>query len=121
LTAALRERRRLDLELRNTGTGPHRDDPAISLEGRESRHQASQGEQRTLALALRLATHRAVSNQTDRLPLLLLDDVYSELDADRSKALTDALPEAQTFVTTTRLEEIPIPGRTWLVADGSIR
>jgi DNA replication and repair protein RecF len=121
LTAALRERRRLDLELRNTGSGPHRDDPAISLLGRESRHQASQGEQRTLALALRLATHRAVANQTDRLPLLLLDDVYSELDPDRSKALTDALPEAQTFVTTTRLEEVPVPGRTWQVSEGSIR
>jgi DNA replication and repair protein RecF len=121
LTVALRERRRLDLELRNTGSGPHRDDPAISLDGRESRYQASQGEQRTLALAIRLATHRAVFNQTDRLPLLLLDDVYSELDPDRSKALTDALPDAQTFVSTTRLEEVPVPGRTWLVSEGSIR
>ncbi|MGH8923906.1 MAG: DNA replication/repair protein RecF [Acidimicrobiia bacterium] len=121
LSAALRDRRRIDFELRNTGSGPHRDDPAISLDGRNSRHQASQGEQRTLALALRLATHRAVSNQTDRLPLLLLDDVYSELDPDRSKALTDALPEAQTFVTTTRLDEVPVPGRTWQVTAGTIR
>ncbi|MGH8959335.1 MAG: DNA replication/repair protein RecF [Acidimicrobiia bacterium] len=121
LTAALRERRRLDFELRSTGSGPHRDDPAVTLSGRGSRHQASQGEQRTLALALRLATHRAVSKQTGRLPLLLLDDVYSELDPDRSKALTDALPEAQTFVSTTRLDEVPVPGKTWQVSEGSIR
>jgi DNA replication and repair protein RecF len=121
LTAALRERRRLDFELRTTGSGPHRDDPAISLGGQGSRQQASQGEQRTLALALRLATHRAVSLQTDRLPLLLLDDVYSELDPERSKALTDALPEAQTFVSTTRLEEVPVPGRAWQVSEGDIR
>lgn len=121
LTAALRERRRLDFELRTTGSGPHRDDPALSLGGQGSRHQASQGEQRTLALAIRLATHRAVALQTDRVPLLLLDDVYSELDAERSKALTDALPEAQTFVSTTRLEEVPVPGRAWQVSEGDIR
>ena len=121
LIGALHNRRRLDFELRTTGSGPHRDDPAISLGEMGSRHQASQGEQRTLALALRLATHRAVSEQTGRLPLLLLDDVYSELDPERSKALTDALPDAQTFVSTTRLEEVPVPGRAWQVSESGIR
>ena len=121
LLEALVRRRRSDYELRITGTGPHRDDPGLRLEGRNARHQASQGEQRTLALALRLAIHRAIAEQTDRSPILLLDDVYSELDPSRSKALTDALPVAQTLITTTRLEEVPVPGRVWEVEHGTVR
>jgi recombinational DNA repair ATPase RecF len=53
--------------------------------------------------------------------MLLLDDVYSELDPERAKALTDALPPAQTFVTTTRLDEVPLAGRPWQVGEGTIR
>lgn len=121
LLESLLQRRRTDFDLRTTSSGPHRDDPALLLGGRNARHQASQGEQRTLALALRLATHRAVSNQIGRAPMLLLDDVYSELDPQRSKALTDALPDAQTFVTTTRLDEVPVPGRPWPLEGGVIR
>lgn len=121
LLAALSKRRRGDFELRTTGAGPHRDDPALLLEGRSTRHQSSQGEQRSLALALRLATHRAITEQTGRSPLLLLDDVYSELDHDRAKSLTDALPAAQTFITTTRPEEVPLQGFAWQVAHGNVR
>jgi DNA replication and repair protein RecF len=121
LAEKLGAQRKLDMELRTTSSGPHRDDPALVLSGRRARFQASQGEQRTLALALRLASHRAVSEQTGRTPMLLLDDVYSELDPERAKALTDALPPAQTFVTTTRLDEVPLAGRPWQVGDGTIR
>ncbi|MGQ0848067.1 MAG: DNA replication/repair protein RecF [Actinomycetota bacterium] len=120
MTAALARRRRVDLEWRTTGIGPHRDDPKISLAGRPARFQASQGEQRTLSLALRLATHRAISARSGGAAVLLLDDVYSELDPFRSKALTDALPVAQTMITTTRPEEVPITGRLWRVGAGQI-
>lgn len=120
LLEALTRRRRVDFELRSTGAGPHRDDPALSLENHDTRHQTSQGEQRTLALALRIATHRAVTDQIDRSPVLLLDDVYSELDHDRAKALTDALPTAQTFITTTRPEEVPLQGVAWHVGHGMV-
>lgn len=121
LMAALVRRRRVDLELRTTGAGPHRDDPILWLEGRPARYKASQGEQRTLALALRLSSHRAIADQVGEQPVLLLDDVYSELDVDRAGALSAALPQAQTLITTTRPEEVPVSGKTWQVDPGAVR
>jgi DNA replication and repair protein RecF len=80
--------------------GPHRDDVALLIEGRPSRTQASQGEQRTLALALRLAAHRHIAVSTGFPPLLLLDDVFSELDPIRSDALVRHLPAGQSLLAT---------------------
>ena len=84
----------------HTTIGPHRDDVALSLAGRDTRHQASQGEQRSLALALRLAGHELVRSTRGVDPLLLLDDVFSELDPQRSDRLLKLLPSGQTLVTT---------------------
>ncbi len=89
-----------------TTVGPHRDDVELSLEGRDARRQASQGEQRSLALALRLAGHELVRQQRGVDPLLLLDDVFSELDPVRSNRLLGLLPVGQTLVTTAS----PLPG-----------
>jgi len=83
-----------------TTVGPHRDDVALTLEGRDARRQASQGEQRSLALALRLAGHELVHQRRGIDPLLLLDDVFSELDPLRSNRLLALLPTGQTLVTT---------------------
>ncbi len=83
-----------------TSLGPHRDDLALSLGGRDARRQASQGEQRTLALALRLAGHHLVQQRRSLDPLLLLDDVFSELDPLRADRLLHLLPRGQTLVTT---------------------
>jgi DNA replication and repair protein RecF len=83
-----------------TTLGPHRDDVALTLEGRDARRQASQGEQRSLALALRLAGHELVHQRRGVDPLLLLDDVFSELDPLRSNRLLALLPTGQTLVTT---------------------
>jgi DNA replication and repair protein RecF len=83
-----------------TLVGPHRDELEISLHGLGARTHASQGEQRTLALALRLASHRLVAEATGTVPLLLLDDVFSELDPRRSDALVRHLPAGQTVLTT---------------------
>jgi len=121
LSAALAARRRVDLELRLTGAGPHRDDPVLFLDGRPARHRSSQGEQRTMALALRIATHRAIADHVGVDPLLLLDDVFSELDPSRAEALTAALPNAQTMITTTRPEEVPLEGKVWQVEPGLVR
>jgi DNA replication and repair protein RecF len=118
LAESLARRRRADLELRTTGAGPHRDDPVFRLAGRPARFQSSQGEQRTLALALRLASHEAITDQVGSPPLLLLDDVFSELDPERAHALTAALPDAQTMISTTRSEDVPLSGRSWLVSEG---
>jgi DNA replication and repair protein RecF len=84
----------------HTTIGPQRDDVALSLDGRDTRRQASQGEQRTLALALRLAGHELVQRLRGVDPLLLLDDVFSELDPQRSDRLLRLLPSGQTLVTT---------------------
>jgi DNA replication and repair protein RecF len=84
----------------HTTVGPHRDDIAITLDGRDARRQASQGEQRSLALALRLGGHELVKLKRGVDPLLLLDDVFSELDPLRSDRLLLLLPAGQTLVTT---------------------
>lgn len=120
LAEALRQRRRADLERRLTTTGPQRDEPVFSLDGHDLRMWGSQGEQRTLALGVRLASHAAVEAQIGSTPLLLLDDVFSELDAKRSRALADALPPAQTLISSARPEDVPVRGRTWQVTGGAI-
>lgn len=100
LGEALGRVRKEDLRRGATTLGPHRDDVSIVLDGRPARTHASQGEQRSLALALRLAVHRELGDATGRSPLLLLDDVFSELDPERSKGVLKALQSEQTFLTT---------------------
>jgi DNA replication and repair protein RecF len=70
------------------------------LDGLDTRSHASQGEQRCLALALRLGGHAVCRATIDAAPVLLLDDVFSELDDQRAAALATALPEGQTLITT---------------------
>ncbi|MDA3038448.1 MAG: DNA replication/repair protein RecF [Actinomycetota bacterium] len=107
LAAALDHERLNDLRRKTSTVGPHRDEISVYLNGFASRTEASQGEQRTLALALRLAGHRLVSERIGEPPLLLLDDVFSELDETRSRALLDSLVSGQTIITTA--SELP-PG-----------
>jgi DNA replication and repair protein RecF len=84
----------------HTTIGPQRDDILLTLNDRDARRQASQGEQRSLALALRLGGHALVQKSRSVDPLLLLDDVFSELDPLRSDRLLKLLPAGQTLVTT---------------------
>jgi len=100
LRAALETSRRSEIERRLTLVGPHRDEWALSIDSRDSRTHASQGEQRSLALALRLAGHDLCRELTGSAPVLLLDDVFSELDASRAGALVAHLPAGQTLLTT---------------------
>jgi DNA replication and repair protein RecF len=100
LRDALRDALRDDLYRGHSTVGPQRDDIALILDGRDARRQASQGEQRSLALALRLAGHELVRQERNLDPLLLLDDVFSELDPLRSDRLLQLLPKGQTLVTT---------------------
>ena len=75
-----------------------------------------------MALAVKLAAHRAVADAIGEAPVLLLDDVFSELDSRRSAALADALPaDTQTMITSARPEDVPVKGTTWQVADGMVR
>jgi len=99
LAEALAASRRDDLRRGVSTVGPHRDDVDLRLAGLPSRTHASQGEQRSLALALRLAAHHVITEVTGSAPVLLLDDVFSELDPDRSDALLANLPAGQTLLT----------------------
>jgi DNA replication and repair protein RecF len=100
LRDALVARRRAEIDRGVTLVGPHRDDWKLTIDGLDARTQASQGEQRCLALALRLAGRDVVHELTGTAPVLLLDDVFSELDARRSQALVQNLPAGQTLLTT---------------------
>jgi DNA replication and repair protein RecF len=100
MRAALERAARAEAERGVTLVGPHRDEWRITIGGLDARTQASQGEQRTLGLALRLAGHAVVAELTGDAPVLLLDDVFSELDRTRAEALVRSLPAAQTLVTT---------------------
>ena len=99
LAAALASARTDDLRRGTTSVGPHRDEMEITLEGLSARTHASQGEQRSIALALRLAQHRYIADRVGTAPIVLLDDVFSELDEGRARRLVGCLPGAQTVVT----------------------
>jgi len=99
LIDALIDSRENDIRRAVTTIGPHRDDVVITLDSLSARNEASQGEQRTLALALRLASHNLIKARLGEPPLLLLDDVLSELDEERSIALLQNLPDGQTVIT----------------------
>ena len=120
LRRALTDRRRRDMEVRATTAGPHRDEPSIELDGRPARTEASQGEQRALALALRLASYSMLEDRHGAAPVLLLDDVFSELDVGRSSGVMDLLPRGQVFVTSAREDEVPVKGRRWIVESGRL-
>lgn len=115
LLEALRQARNDDVRRGVTTVGPHRDELEILLNDMPARTHASQGEQRSLALALRLAGHELVRKTTGVAPLLVLDDVFSELDDGRSAALVAALPAGQTLLTSA----VDLPEGA--VADATIR
>ena len=100
LDAALKQSRREDLRRGSSLVGPHRDDLVLRLNDASSRTHTSQGEQRTLALSLRLGVHLLLTQRFGEAPLLLLDDVFSELDRHRTAALFEALPPGQALLTT---------------------
>ncbi|MCP9489765.1 MAG: DNA replication and repair protein RecF [Solirubrobacteraceae bacterium MAG38_C4-C5] len=112
LVAELRERLDSDLERGFTGHGPHRDDLALLREGRQLRTYGSRGEQRLGLLALLLAEREVLRAARGHPPLLLLDDVMSELDSDRRAALALRLARdgGQSVITTTDVAHVPGAG-----------
>ena len=111
-----------DLERGITHTGPHRDDVAIVLKGSDARLYASQGEQRSIALSLRLAERDLIAKSRGEDPILLLDDVFSELDERRQLQLAELVMAAgQTIATTTSAGSLPLPkGRTIYIEEGKV-
>ena len=94
-----------DLKLCQTTVGPHRDDMLFSVDGIDIRKYGSQGQQRTSALSLKLAEIEIVKTLIHNTPVLLLDDVLSELDSNRQNYLLNSISDIQTIITCTGLEE----------------
>ncbi len=94
-----------DLRTSTTNVGPHRDDLIFLNDNKDLKKYGSQGQQRTCALALKLAEIELVKNITGDTPILLLDDVLSELDRNRQNYLLDNIKNIQTIITCTGLEE----------------
>lgn len=97
--------RERDLKMRATGCGPHRDDLGFSIHGIDLRKYGSQGQQRTTALSLKLSEIEIVKKRVKDTPVLLLDDVLSELDSGRQRYLLEAIHDIQTMITCTGVDE----------------
>ncbi len=121
---ALQDNAERDLRTGSTSVGPHRDDLLLRLDGTDARTFASQGQQRTVVLSLKLAQLELLRQQKEDAPVLLLDDVFSELDRQRQRMLLIAVQGCQTFLTCTHLEELTEAGvlqmQVYHVADGAV-
>ena len=94
-----------DIRLKQTTTGPHRDDFSFVVNGVDIRKYGSQGQQRTTALSLKLSEIELVKKISKDTPVLLLDDVLSELDSNRQNYLLNSIGNIQTIITCTGLDE----------------
>lgn len=106
LLRLLRERRSEDIRRMTTTAGPHRDDLLLTLSGDDMRAYASQGQMRTAVLSLRLAELDLLTKRQGEAPLLLLDDVLSELDGGRRTRLLERIRGIQTLLTCTDLSDL---------------
>ncbi|MCL2858791.1 MAG: DNA replication/repair protein RecF [Streptococcaceae bacterium] len=108
-----------------TGTGPHRDDLKICVNGIDIRTFGSQGQQRTAALSLKLAELTLIEEETGEKAILLLDDVLSELDHERQKFLINSLSQVQLFIATTEIDKQVLnaltKGFTFTIKEGTVK
>jgi DNA replication and repair protein RecF len=103
----LNEKFAMDHQAQSTSIGPHRDDFEIQLNGKDISKYGSQGQQRSVVLSIKLGLAKYIESSKHTAPLLLLDDVFSELDEMRMNALLKVLPSnTQTFITTTTLDVV---------------
>lgn len=97
--------REKDCRFKMTSTGPHRDDLCVKINGMDIRKYGSQGQQRTAALSLKLSEIYMVKRKIKDMPILLLDDVLSELDSNRQNYLLNSISQVQTMITCTGLDD----------------
>lgn len=110
-----------DIKLGYTTVGPHRDDIAMLVDGVDIRTFGSQGQHRTVALSLKLAELEIFKDECGEYPILLLDDVLSELDKERQSRLLEKTREIQTILTTTNVNEYLLDNATIIrVEDGKV-
>jgi DNA replication and repair protein RecF len=121
LIEVVTEQRAEDLRRQISTVGPHRDDLELAINQMPARTHASQGEQRCLALALKLGAHRLVAEHVGSVPVLVLDDVLSELDPDRAAALLRSVPPGQVIITSAvPLPESALPDRVIWIEAGTV-
>jgi DNA replication and repair protein RecF len=124
LSALLKKNRSKDIEKHITSAGPHRDDFSIVINGVDTRTFGSQGQQRTSILTIKFASLKIIKEITGEYPVLLLDDVLSELDFKRKKYILSSIKDVQTLITCTGIEDIKgyldDNGKIFNVRDGKI-
>ncbi len=119
LARAIEANREKDKELGYSTVGPHRDDIKIQINDFDARKYASQGQQRTVALAMKFGEAEMYFNEIGEKPVLLLDDVFSELDVDRVNILLNEASKYQTIITCTEFEK-NIPANKIHISGGKI-
>ncbi len=113
--------RRAELEARQCLSGPHKDDMAIDIDGKSARQFASQGQTRTAALSLKLACRELFQEDTGEWPVLLLDDVLSELDSKRQAFVLERIDGGQVFITCCEdAKSMPGSGKRFQIKDGQL-
>lgn len=122
--AQLEKNKDMDMHMKSTSVGPHRDDITFLVQGIDIRKYGSQGQQRTCALSLKMAEIELVKKLIKDTPVLLLDDVLSELDSNRQNYLLNHIHDIQTMISCTGLDEF-IKNRfhinkVFRVVDGSV-
>lgn len=123
--SALKKAFENDIRQRTTTRGPHKDDIEFFINDINARSFGSQGQQRTAALSLKLAEISIIKEESGETPILLLDDVMSELDLERQEYLIKSLSEMQLFITTTEIPDIlkekQADGKLFYVENGKIK
>ena len=118
--SALKENYEKDFNLKYTSVGPHRDDIKIKINDLDVRSMGSQGQKRTVALSLKLAELEIFKEEKNEYPVLLLDDVLSELDESRRKTLLELSKKVQTILTCTEYFEKIEPNKIFKISNGQI-
>lgn len=118
----MQQSRQSDLLLGHTGVGVHRDDLLLAIDGKPAKEFGSQGQKKSLALALKLAQAQIYSKRRKESPIVLLDDVMGELDEARQAVVSTIVEEMQVFVTTCHPESVlsPNAGKRFLLKDGRL-
>ena len=115
--------RAAEIASRQCLSGPHKDDLLVEIDGRAAKSFASQGQTRTAALSLKLAAREIFQQDTGEYPVLLLDDVLSELDPRRQEFVLNRIRGGQVFITCCEDDRLPklLGGKIFHVNDGTIR
>lgn len=122
LKNALQKNEKSDIKFGFTSVGPHRDDIEIFINQKSAKMFGSQGQQRSSVLALKLSEALILMEKTNKKPVILLDDVLSELDITRQKYILNNIKDWQVFITCCDLSSIEklINGKTFKIDNGSI-